>query len=215
MNHDTRSSTRSASAVGRSPLLRVFERWNAKGAREVDGTPVFKTSRLIVRGWRDDDVESWVQMNADPKVMKFLLRRYTRELSESIVRAIRETLERVGYGWWVVEVRGGLSFAGVICLQDVPFSAPFTPAREIGWRFAFEAWGRGYATEAASAALGFAFDQLNWNEVVAFTSVANVRSQRVMQRLGMRHDPRDDFDHPRLEEGHPLRRHLLYRIQKP
>src|SRR6516225_1783624 len=99
-------------------------------------------------------------MNADPKVMEFFPRRYPRELSESTAGAIRKTLEHVGYGWWVVEIRGGLSFAGVVCLQDVTFSAPFTPAREVGWRFAFEAWGRGYATEAASAALGFAFDQL-------------------------------------------------------
>lgn len=174
--------------------------------------PTIKTPRLIVRDWCDDDVEPWVQMNADPRVTEFFARRYPRELSESLARTIRAALERAGYGWWVVEVRGGLKFAGVVVLQEVPFSAPFTPAKEIGWRFAFEAWGRGYATEAASAALRFAFDELHWDEVVAFTSVLNVRSQRVMERLGMRHDPGDDFDHPRIEEGHPLRRHVLYRV---
>lgn len=166
-----------------------------------------------MRGWRDEDVESWVAMNSDPRVAAFLGRPYTRELSESMVIAMRERLERDGHGWWVVEVRGGPSFAGVICLQEVPFEAAFTPAYEIGWRLRSEDWGRGYATEAARAALDFAFTSLRWSEVVAFTAATNHRSQRVMARLGMTHDPRDDFEHPRLEAGHPLRRHVLYRIR--
>ena len=114
----------------------------------------------------------------------------------------------------MVEVRGGAPFAGLICLQAVPFETPFTPANEIGWRFAYEHWGRGYATEGARAALEFAFERLGWDEVVAFTAASNLRSQRVMERLGMSHDPRDDFDHPRLQAGDPLRRHLLYRIKR-
>jgi RimJ/RimL family protein N-acetyltransferase len=173
-----------------------------------------ETARLLLRAWRDTDVEPWVQMNADPRVAEFFPRIYTRELSESTAQRLRADLERRGYGWWVVEVRES-AFAGVVALQEVPFPAHFTPAREIGWRFTPECWGRGYATEGARAALGFAFNRLGWNEVVAMTAVPNIRSQRVMERLGMTRDAGGDFDHPRIEEGHPLRRHVLYRIGAP
>jgi len=176
--------------------------------------PTIETPRLILRDWRDSDVEAYVQMNADPRVTKFFPHRYTRERSETTAAMIREQLARNGYGWWAVEVRGGTPFAGVIALQAVPFQAPFTPANEIGWRFAFEHWGKGYATEGARAALEFAFDELKWPEVIAFTAASNIRSQRVMERLGMTHDPRDSFDHPKIESGHPLRRHVLYRVRK-
>lgn len=176
--------------------------------------PTIETPRLNLRDWTDDDIEPWVAMNADPRVAEFLARTFTREFSEAAALHMREALRKNGYGWWVVEIRGGASFAGVICLQDVPFEAPFTPAREIGWRFAHEHWGKGYATEGARAALQFAFDRLAWDEVLAFTAALNLRSQRVMERLGMTRDPNDDFDHPRLTAGHPLRRHLLYRISR-
>ena len=175
--------------------------------------PTIETARLILRDWRDDDVEPWVALNADPRVAEYLGRSFTPEFSEAAAIRIRAALRANGYGWWAVEIRGGAPFAGVICLQDVPFDAPFTPAREIGWRLSHEHWGKGYATEGARAALDFAFERLGWNEVVAFTAASNVRSQRVMERLGMTHDPGDDFEHPRLAEGHPLRRHLLYRIR--
>ncbi len=167
-----------------------------------------------MRDWRDADVEELVAINADPRVTEFLARSYSRELSESLAAAMRRDLTAHGYGWWVVEVRGETPFAGLICLQAVPFETPFTPANEIGWRFAYEHWGRGYATEGARAALAFAFERLGWDEVVAFTAASNLRSQRVMERLGMRHDARDDFDHPRLQAGDPLRRHFLYRIKR-
>jgi RimJ/RimL family protein N-acetyltransferase len=173
-----------------------------------------ESCRLVLRGWRDSDVEPWVAMNADPRVTEFFGRTYTREFSESRAALRRRELEERGYGWWVAEVRGGPSFAGVICLCEVPFEAPFTPAREIGWRFSPEVWGRGYATEGARAALGFAFGQLGWDEVVAFTAVRNARSRAVMERIGMRRDPQEDFDHPLIEEGNPLRRHVLYRRRR-
>ncbi|HYL26193.1 MAG TPA: GNAT family N-acetyltransferase [Candidatus Nitrosotalea sp.] len=177
--------------------------------------PTIETPRLRLRDWRDSDVEAWAAMNADPRVTEFLGRTYTRELSESTARKIREQLGRHGFGWWAVEVRDGTPFVGVIALQAVPFDAPFTPANEVGWRFAAEHWGRGYATEGARAALEFAFNELQWPEVVAFTAASNVRSQRVMERLGMTRDPRDDFDHPKLDAADPLRRHVLYRIKRP
>ncbi|MGC9992393.1 MAG: GNAT family N-acetyltransferase [Candidatus Cybelea sp.] len=167
---------------------------------------------MLLRRWRDSDIEPWVAMNADPRVTEFFPSASTRERSESMAEHFRRELESSGYGWWVVEVRGGAPFAGVVCLQDVPFQAPFTPTREIGWRFLPEMWGHGYATEGARSALEHAFGVLGWDEVVAMTAVKNVRSQRVMQRLGMTRDPNDDFDHPKAGEGHPLRRHVLYRL---
>jgi RimJ/RimL family protein N-acetyltransferase len=117
-----------------------------------------------------------------------------------------------GCGLWAVEREEDGAFLGFTGLSSPPFEASFTPAVEVGWRFAHHAWGHGYATEAAEAALEFGFERLGLAEIVSFTTVANARSRRVMERLGMRHDPGEDFDHPRLEAGHPLRRHVLYRL---
>jgi RimJ/RimL family protein N-acetyltransferase len=192
------------------PLAEAGEEFPAMAS-----VPTIETPRLRLRDWRDDDVEAWIAMNADPRVTEFFARPSTREGSESRAGEIREELTRRGYGWWVVEIRGGPAFAGVICLRDVPFAAHFTPAREIGWRFAPANWGHGYATEGARAALDFAFTRLQWDEVVAMTVPTNLRSRRVMERLGMRRDPADDFDHPNIARGHRLRRHVLYRIDPP
>lgn len=151
-------------------------------------------------------------MNADARVTEFFVSKYPREQSERSAVENQKRLARHGYGWWVIEVKEGPPFAGVIALQEVPFEAPFTPALEIGWRLPFESWGKGYATEAASAILSVAFNVLGFTEVVALTASINARSRHVMERLGMTHDPSDDFDHPRIEPGHRLRRHVLYRI---
>jgi 3-dehydroquinate dehydratase/shikimate dehydrogenase len=171
-----------------------------------------ETPRLLLRHWRDSDIEPWVAMNLDPRVTEFFSSTYTREIAEAGAVLGRRDLDERGYGWWVVEVRGGTPFAGVVCLREVPFEAHFTPALEVGWRFAPEHWGKGYATEGARGALEYAFETLGWDEVVAMTAVQNVRSRRVMQRLGMTRDPNDDFDHPKVPEGHPLQRHVLYRL---
>lgn len=173
-----------------------------------------ETDRLILRGWRDADIEPWVAMGADPRVMEFFPGTYDRTKAESIAALIRAALETSGYGWWVVEPKVGPVFAGVIALQDVPFDAHFTPAIEVGWRLPFDHWGKGYATEGATAALKFAFETLGADEVIAMTSALNLRSQRVMERLRMTHDPRDDFDHPRIQAGHRLRRHVIYRTRR-
>lgn len=151
-------------------------------------------------------------MNADPRVMEFFPRVIERERSLESARRIRRELEERGYGWWVVEIKDGPAFAGTIALVEVNFTEHFTPATEIGWRLAYDSWGNGYATEGAKAAIRFGFDRLGLPEIVSMTATANVRSQRVMQRLGMSHDPLDDFDHPRIDPGHPLRRHVLYRL---
>ncbi len=180
--------------------------------RPPGGTPpTLETARLTLRPWRDSDLEPWIAMGADPGVMEFFPSPYDREQASALAGRMRERLTEDGYGWWIVDVKGGAAFAGIVCLQNVPFEAPFTPALEIGWRLTRPHWGHGFATEGARAALAFAFDRLGAAEVVAMTAAINVRSRRVMERLGMTHDPRDDFEHPRIEPGHRLRSHVLYR----
>ena len=174
---------------------------------------MLESARLILRPWRDADVEPWVALCADPRVMEFFPSTYGREQAEAMAARMRERLSADGYGWWPVEVKGGAPFAGVVLLQEIPFEAHFTPATEVGWWFSAEHWGKGYATEAARAALDFAFGELQREEVVAITAALNVRSQRVMQRLGMTRDPNGDFAHPRIDAGHRLEPHVLYRIR--
>lgn len=154
-------------------------------------------------------------MNADERVMEFFPSTYERAEAEAIAMRLRDMLERDGYGWWALEVKGGPAFAGVIALQNVPFHAHFTPAIEVGWRLAYGQWGKGYATEAARAVLDYAFGKLGRDEVVAMTAALNKRSQRVMERLGMVRDPDGDFEHPRVKPGHRIRPHVLYRIARP
>lgn len=177
-------------------------------------TVFVETPRIRLRSWSHDDIEPWARLNADPKVMEFFLRTYDRDESVATAQLMQIDLEHNRYGWFVAEVKGKLPFAGVIALQEIPFQTRFTPAYEVGWRFLPEAWGNGYATESAAAAIDYAFGTLGWHEVVAMTAKINLRSQRVMQRLGMTYDPRDDFEHPKIPEGHRLRPHVLYRMAR-
>ena len=174
--------------------------------------PTLESQRLILRPWRDEDVEPWVTMSADERVMEFFPSTYDRAEAKAQAARMRERLDRNGYGFWVLEVKDGLPFAGFIALAEVPFDAHFTPALEVGWRLPYAAWGHGYATEGARLALSFASDRMNRTEVVSMTAAINLRSRRVMERLGMTREEADDFDHPRLAVGHRLRRHVLYRI---
>lgn len=153
-------------------------------------------------------------MNADPRVTEFLPTKLTRETSDAFVTRIRAHFEQHGFGLWAVEVPGATPFAGFVGLAMPRFEAHFTPCVEIGWRLGAEHWGHGYATEGARAALAFGFDALRLEEIVSMTSPMNVRSRRVMEKIGMTYDPADDFDHPMVAEGHPLRPHVLYRISR-
>ncbi|HZD88425.1 MAG TPA: GNAT family N-acetyltransferase [Gaiellaceae bacterium] len=171
-----------------------------------------RTERLLLRQWRDSDLEPFAALNADPETMRFFPAPLAREESDAIAERARRHLEEEGWGLWAVEVAGGPPFAGFVGLARPSFEAHFTPAVEVGWRLAREHWGNGYATEAGRAALAFAFVELGLAEVVSFTSKLNAPSWRVMERLGMARDPEDDFDHPRLPPGHPLRPHVLYRL---
>jgi RimJ/RimL family protein N-acetyltransferase len=174
-----------------------------------------RTERLILRDWRDGDGDAFAALNADLRVMRYFPAPLSRAESDRFAERIRRHLDANGWGLWAVEIAGVAPFAGFIGLAVPRFEAAFTPAIEIGWRLATAFWGHGYATEGARAALAFGFDELGLDEIVAFTAVSNQPSQRVMQRLGMTHDARDDFDHPFVPVGHPLRRHVLYRAAPP
>jgi RimJ/RimL family protein N-acetyltransferase len=153
-------------------------------------------------------------LNADADVMQFFPRLLTRDESDSRIARIERHFADHGFGVWAVEVPGVAPFAGFIGLSVPPFEAKFTPCVEVGWRLARAYWGCGYATEGARAAIAWGFETLRLKEIVSFTVPDNKRSRRVMQRIAMTHDALDDFDHPLLPEGHPLRRHVLYRIRR-
>ena len=153
-------------------------------------------------------------MNADPEVMRHFPSPLGRRESDELADAIMIEFQRSGFGLWALELREDGRFMGFAGLSVPSFEASFTPAVEVGWRLARWAWGNGYATEAATAALDFAFARAGLEEVVSFTSVENARSQAVMKRLSMIHDPTDDFEHPKIPLGHRLRPHVLYRIKR-
>ncbi len=174
------------------------------------------TPRLLMRQWRETDKVAFARMNADPEVMEHFPSVMTTEQSDGLVDRMHTHLEEHGWGLWAVEVRASDEFIGFVGVWPIGFD-PFRQReqREIGWRLQRSAWGHGYASEAASAALEYAFTDLGWPEVVSFTAVRNVRSQAVMERIGMVRDPSSDFDHPSVPEGHPVRPHVVYRIAAP
>jgi RimJ/RimL family protein N-acetyltransferase len=173
------------------------------------------TQRLLLRHWRDSDGPEFARLNADPEVMRHFPGPLHPDDSDALLRRIAGELDERGWGLWALEERAGGPVLGFTGLAPVFFEAPFTPAVEIGWRLRRSHWGRGLASEAARAALAFAFGELALDEVVAFTTVGNERSRAVMRRLGMTRDAADDFEHPRLPEGDPLRPHVLYRVRRP
>lgn len=170
------------------------------------------TSRLRLRRWRAADREPFAAMNADPVVMEYFPDRLTQEQSDDLIEKIETGFEANGFGLWALQVRATGEFVGFTGLAKPAFDAHFTPAVEVGWRLARSAWGKGYAAEAARAAIAFGFEEAGLVEIVSFTTATSMRSRAVMERIGMTHNPDDDFDHPDLPTGHSLRRHVLYRI---
>src|SRR6267154_6298411 len=162
------------------------------------------SGRICLRRWRDEDREAFAAMNSDARVMEFFRSSLSRVQSDAMVDGIEKDFSERDFGLWAIEVPGVAPFIGFAGLSVARFSAPFTPCVEVGWRLAFEHWGHGYATEAARLALGYGFGTLALSDVVSFTSATNHRSQAVMERLGMRRDPAEDFDYPSFPEGHPL-----------
>jgi len=175
--------------------------------------PFLQTDRLLLRPWRETDREPFAALNADPAVMEHFAKPLDQSESDAFIDRIQAHFVREGFGFWAVELPGVAPLIGLVGLARPTFSAHFTPCVEIGWRLARAHWGRGFATEAAQAAVRFGFEQLGLDEIVAFTVPGNTRSRAVMERIGMTCSPDDDFDHPMLPEGHRLRRHVLYRIR--
>jgi RimJ/RimL family protein N-acetyltransferase len=176
--------------------------------------PRLTTARLLLREWRAEDREPFAELNADQRVATFLSRTLDRAASDAFVDRIVAGWRSDGYGLWAVERRDDGAFLGFIGLAAPAFEAAFTPCVEVGWRLGPTAWGHGYATEGARAALRFGFEDLDLDEIVSFTVPGNLKSRAVMERLGMTRDPSEDFDNPTLPEGHPIRRHVLYRLRR-
>jgi RimJ/RimL family protein N-acetyltransferase len=172
------------------------------------------TGRLLLRRWKDADREPFRQLNADARVMEFMPKILTAQESDALVDRAELHFERNGFGPFAAELRQNGAFLGFIGLSIPRFDVPFMPAVEIGWRLAADYWGQGLATEGARELLRYGFEELGLSSVVSFTADANTRSRRVMEKLGMTHDSGDDFEHPDLPEGHPLRHHVLYRLHR-
>ena len=173
------------------------------------------TARLLLRPFDRRDFDAFAALNADPRVREFYPSVLDRAESDTWAEFYLDHWARHGFGRWTVEVPDVVPFAGIVGLAHVPFTAPFTPAVEIGWRLAYDHWGHGYATEAANAVCEFAFQVAGLAEIVAFTVPSNTRSRQVMTRLGMARSADDDFGHPLLPVEHPLCRHVLYRLPRP
>jgi RimJ/RimL family protein N-acetyltransferase len=167
---------------------------------------------VLLRAWRAEDLEPFGALNADPRVMEHYPARLTRAESDDLVRRVVPQFATRGFSLWAVEVPGVAPFIGYVGLVEPTFETRFTPCVEIGWRLAFPYWGQGYATEGARAVLSFGFEDAGLDEIVSFTAPANRRSVAVMERLNMTQD--GEFNHPRLPQGHPLQRHVLYRLSK-
>jgi ribosomal-protein-alanine N-acetyltransferase len=180
----------------------------------VSDAPELTTARLRLRLWGERDLAPFAALNADARVMEFFPAPLSAAESDALVDRIREHFAKHGFGFWAVQAPGVADFIGFVGLAIPTFQARFTPCVEIAWRLAYDYWGRGYSSEAAAAVVEFAFGTLGLDEIVSFTVPGNLRSRRVMGRLGMRRSPEDDFEHPSLPEGHPLRAHVLYRLSR-
>ena len=176
---------------------------------------IITTPRLRLRLWKPEDLAPFAAMNADPRVMEFYPDVLTRAESDAVAARIDEGFARHGFGLWALEIPGVAEFAGFVGLSVPRFEAAFTPCVEVGWRLGAEHWGRGYASEAAKAVLVHGFGTLGLSEIVSFTATQNLRSQAVMQRIGMERRPELDFEHPVLSVGHRLRPHVFYRLRSP
>lgn len=171
-----------------------------------------KTKRLILRQWEESDLAPFAALNADPRVREFFPSILSREESDQEAKLCSDQIANHGWGFWAVSLIETQEFIGLIGLKNVHFAAHFTPAVEIGWRLAYDHWGKGYAQEGARAALAYGFETLRLDQIVSFTTLNNIRSRAVMEKIGMSHQSLDAFDHPRLPEGHPLKKHVLYRL---
>jgi RimJ/RimL family protein N-acetyltransferase len=173
----------------------------------------FNTDRLLLRQWCASDREPFASLNADPKVMEFFPTPLDRSASDVMADRCQTLIAERGWGFWAVELRNTNEFIGFVGLHIPSAELPFSPCIEIGWRLAFQSWGKGFATEAARGALRVGFEQLGLPEVVSFSAVRNTRSRAVMARLGMC-QAATTFEHPGVPAGSELRQHCLYRLSR-
>ena len=172
---------------------------------------VIETQRLLLRPWKEEDLDPYFQLNQDPKVLEFLPGPLSHNQVAEFIKKMNAQLEKKRYTLWATELKETQEFIGFIGLNEVDFEAHFTPAVEIGWRLDSRYWGKGYSTEGANAALEYGFNKLGLSEIVAFTVLENKRSIRVMEKMGMIRDFEGDFRHPKLALEHRLSQHILYR----
>lgn len=174
---------------------------------------MIETERLYLRQWQASDFAPFAEMNANPEVMEYFPKLLTTSMSNTIAKKCQSLIDDNGWGFWAVSLEETDAFIGMVGLNNANADMTFSPAVEIAWRLHNDYWGQGYATEAAQAALRYAFDVLELDEVVAFTAVINKRSQKLMKRLGMT-DTQDNFYHPMLDAKHPLAEHVLCKITR-
>ena len=172
-----------------------------------------KTERLLLRQWRSEDYTAFSKMNEEPDVMEFYPATLTQKESDAMADKIKNLIEKNGWGFWAVELIDESQFIGFVGLYEPAYILPVTPCVEIGWRLDKNYWGKGYATEAAMAALNFGFSELDLKEIFSFTSINNFKSRAVMERLNM-YNTNQNFEHPIIPENNPLREHVLYKIDK-
>ncbi len=175
---------------------------------------ILETDRLILRTWVDEDLESMFAINQDPKVMEYFPSLQNLEMTKNFIDKVNTHFENHGYSLYASARKDTKEFIGFIGLLIADFESHFTPATEIGWRLSSNHWGQGFATEGAKAVLDYAFRELKIPEIVSFTAAGNSKSIKVMQKIGLQHNERDDFDHPKLEDTSPLKRHVLYRLSR-
>jgi RimJ/RimL family protein N-acetyltransferase len=175
---------------------------------------ILETRRLILRTWEETDADSMTEINQDPRVCEFLAGMRNRELTSADIKLWQEHQAEKGFSLYAVELKESGQMIGFLGLYTPRFVAHFTPTVEIGWRLSSQYWNKGYATEGANVVLDFAFSQIGLSEVVSFTVVNNKASRRVMEKVGLHHNPKDDFDHPMLAKDSPLKAHVLYRLSR-
>ncbi|HLB42377.1 MAG TPA: GNAT family N-acetyltransferase [Gammaproteobacteria bacterium] len=180
---------------------------------------ILSTERLILRTWKPSDIPLMAAISSDPLVMEHFPATQDITATQALVNHINQHYEKFGYALYAVEIKDTHEFIGFVGLNHPPFEIPnFQPTSlpivEIGWRLSSKHWGKGYATEAAKAVLHYAFTELNLIEIISFTVAANIKSRRVMEKIGLHHSENDDFDHPKLEENSPLKQHVLYRLTR-
>jgi RimJ/RimL family protein N-acetyltransferase len=185
----------------------------------MNNTPkiILTTDRLILRTWKPNDIPLMAAISSDPLVMKHFPAIQDITATQTLINRVNEHYATFGYALYAVETKDTHAFIGFVGLNHPSFEIPHfhpknLPIVEIGWRLSSQQWRKGYATEAAKAVLHYAFTVLNLDEIISFTVVANTKSRRVMEKIGLRHSESDDFDHPKLGEDSPLRRHVLYRL---